>query len=326
MKKIIYLGIICLMFASCSKKDTTPDPVPIPAPPIPDTLTIGWTKSGTGFPATAAITDVYFTNSTTGYATSDKGIYKSTDGGLSWNVFNATATTPFNIGGLGNRYCFVGSDNRIHYTNDGTDFFSNTYLLTGSALTLGFRDCFVASPTVLYACSGRYIYKSTNGGVNFDSVYVFPSNGWTSLAMYFTSATNGWLNRSDALYKTTDGGLNWTPTIGLSGASGTGSVDFLNASVGVISDGMNVLKTIDGGATWTTIFSAPVFGYVDVEILSANDIYFSAANKIYKSVNGGASFTQVLSSGENGIVEIHFIDVNTGWACGRNGALYRYKQ
>ena len=136
--------------------------------------------------------------------------------------------------------------------------------------------------------------------------------------------TNGWLMRSDGLYKTTNGGTNWTPVAGVSGG-GTGSIDFLNASMGFVSDGLNVFKTTDGGANWVSVFSVSVYGYIDVDIISASEIYISAANKIFKSVNGGTSFTQVLSSGQNGIVEIHFIDANTGWACGKNGAVYRYK-
>jgi photosystem II stability/assembly factor-like uncharacterized protein len=316
------LAIFCLFFASCSKGSSTPDPVPPPPPPIPDTLTTGWSKTGTGIPAAAQVSDVYFTSGTGGFATTDQGIFKSTDGGINWSFFNAV-NNGINIGGFGNRYCFVGSDNRIHYTNDGTDFFSKTYLLANPASpTLGFRDCFVASPAVLYASSVRYIYKSTNGGVQFDSVYVFPDNT-TNYAIYFTSVTEGWLMRSDGLYKTTNGGTGWALVASM--GAGYGSIDFLNSSTGLFSDGMHVYKTTNGGANWSLIFSAPVQGYVDVEILSANDIYLSAANKIYKSVNGGTSFTQVLSSAANGIVEIHFTDSNTGWACGGNGAVYRYK-
>ena len=323
MKIIIQLSLICIIFASCSKSGTTPDPTPAPTPPIPDTLTTGWTKAGTGIPAAASVSDVYFTTAATGYTTTDMGIFKSTDGGINWSIFNAV-TTPFNIGALGNRYCFVGNDNRIHYTNDGTDFFSKTYFLADPATpALGFRDCYVASSTIVYACSGRYIYKSLNGGANFDSVYVFPSNSTYNYAIFFTSITNGWLMRSDGLYKTTNGGANWTSVAVL--GSGAGAIDFFNAATGLVSDDMHVYKTTDGGASWSMIFSVPVYGYIDVDMISASEIYLSAANKIYKSVDGGTSFTQVLSSGQNGIVEIHFIDANTGWACGKNGAVYRYK-
>lgn len=323
MKIIIRLSLICVIFASCSKSGT-PDPTPTPTPPIPDTLTTGWTKAGAGIPATAGVSDVYFTTATTGYATTGQGIFKSTDGGINWSIFN-TVNLPFNIGGLGNRYCFVGGDNRIHYTNDGTDFFSKSYFLADPATpALGFKDCFVASPTVVYACSGRYIYKSLDGAANFDSVYVFPT-GTYNYAIFFTSTTNGWLMRSDGLYKTTNSGANWTPVLGIGGASGSGSIDFLNASIGFVTDGKDVYKTTDGGANWVQIFSAATFGYIDVDVVTTSEVYLSANNKIYKSVNGGNSFTQVLSSGQNGIEEIHFIDSNNGWACGGNGAVYRYK-
>jgi len=324
MKIIIRLSLICVIFASCSKSGTTPDPTPTPTPPIPDTLTTGWTKAGTGIPATASVSDVYFTTAATGYTTTDKGIYKSIDGGINWSIFNIV-NTPFNIGALGNKYFFAGGDNRIHYTNDGTDFFSKSYFLAdASTPALGFRDCFVASTSIIYACSGRYIYKSVDGGVNFDSAFVFPANTY-NYAIFFTKITNGWLMRSDGLYKTINSGTNWTTVLGICVVSGNGSIDFLNASTGFVADGMNVYKTTDGGANRVQVFSAPVYGYIDVDIISASEVYLAATNKIYKSVNGGTSFTQVLSSGQNGIVEIHFTDSNTGWACGGNGAVYRYK-
>ena len=324
MKTIIQLCLICIIFASCSKGGST-DTTPAPTPPIPDTLTTGWTKTGNGIPAGAGVSDVFFTNPATGYATTTQGIYKSTDGGINWNIFNAV-NLPFNIGGLGNRYFFVGGDNRIHYTNDGTDFFSKSYFLADPATpALGFKDCFVASSSIIYACSGRYIYKSLDGGANFDSVYVFPTSTY-NYAIFFTSITNGWLMRSDGLYKTTNAGANWTAVLGIGGVSGNGSIDFLNATTGLVADGKDVYKTTDGGVNWSPVFSAPVYGYIDVDMITASDIYISATNRIYKSINGGSNFTQVLSSGQNGIEEIHFIDANTGWACGGNGAVYRYKQ
>src|SRR5688572_5530478 len=110
MKIIIQLSIACLFFASCSKSNpTTPDPAP--TPPIPDTLTVGWTKTGTGIASNAFIYDVFFTNSTTGFATSDQGIYKSTNGGINWSAFNPVNNI-YNMGGLGSRYCFAGADNK----------------------------------------------------------------------------------------------------------------------------------------------------------------------------------------------------------------------
>lgn len=271
------------------------------------------------------IYDIFFTTTTLGYVTTDQGIFKSTDGGITWGSFNFI-NTAYNIGGSGNRYCFVGTDNRIHNTNNGTDFFSNTYTLASAASTpLVFADCFFATPTLVYACSRRHIYKSSNGGASFDSVFTFPSNTF-SYALSFTGSTDGWVMCSTGLFKTTNGGLNWSLSSAFDGSAGTGSVEFLNTNIGVASDGKKVYKTIDGGVNWVEIFSLPTAEYIDVDLVTANEIYISTRKKIYKSLNGGSSFTQVLSSIQNGIFEIHFIDSNTGWASGSNGAVYRFKQ
>lgn len=324
MKNVIRFIFACLIFSSCKKDSPDSDNLPPSPLPIPDTLTTGWTKAGNGIPS-SNIYDIFFTTPMLGCVTTNQGIFKSTDGGITWASLNFI-NTPYNIGGSGNRYCFVGTDNRIHYTTNGTDFFSNTYTLANPNIqSLVFSDCFFANPTLVYACSGRYIYKSFNGGASFDSVYSFPV-GTLSFALSFTSSTDGWAMRSTGLFKTTDGGLNWSLSSVFDGSATTGSVEFLNTNIGVASDGKKVFKTVDSGINWIEIFSLPTAEYIDVDIITASEIYISTRKKIYKSLNGGSSFTQVLSSSQNGIFEIHFIDSNTGWACGSNGVVYRFKQ
>lgn len=312
-----------IIFSACSKKDNNPTPPPNSPTVIPDTLSVGWTKVTTGI--TSGITDVFFTNSSSGFLTSFGGIYKSIDGGINWALYQSN-NNAYNIGGLGNKFCFVGQDNTINYSTNGTNYYTQSYYIANpiNSQTLGFRDCFISSANIFYACSGRYIYKSINGGNTFDSVYVFPE-GSINNSIFFTNDTNGWLCRTIGLYKTIDGGINWTLNLNYNTSNLPGAVDFISANIGIVSAGGNVLKTMDGGVNWTTIYSSNFTGVIDVDMISATEMYISANSKIYKSIDGGVNFTQVLSSGQNGITEIHFIDANTGWACGANGAIYRYK-
>jgi photosystem II stability/assembly factor-like uncharacterized protein len=323
MKNLILASSLICFLASCSKSDSGTNPNPNPNPIIPDTLSTGWVKATNAAP-TLSTTD-FFTNANTGFVTSQSGIYKSADGGVNWTFFNAN-NNAFNIGGFGTKYCFVGSDNKLNYTTNTTDFFSPVYILANPGappVTLSFRDCFFSSQNIVYACSDRYIYKSANGGVSFDSIYVFPS-GNVSNSIFFVNDLTGWLIRSNGLYKTIDGGLNWTLNLPINPAL-TGAIDFISPTVGVFSDNTSAYKTIDGGANWTPIYTGFTNTFIDVDIISGNEIYISGGSKIYKTANGGTSWSQVLSSGQNGIIEIHFIDANTGWACGGNGAIYRYK-
>jgi photosystem II stability/assembly factor-like uncharacterized protein len=321
MRNLILVLLSILFLASCKKSDSGNNPDPNPIPIIPDTLSTGWTKA-TNSP-TSSTSDIFFTNSTTGFITTQTGIYKSVDGGVNWTFFNANNNT-YNIGGFGAKYCFVGNDNKISYTTNSTDFFSPIYNLANpNTSPLSFRDCHYPSQNIVYATSGRYIYKSNNGGANFDSIYVF-AEGNTSNAIFFVNDLTGWLLRTNGLYKTTDGGINWILNSSGTGTGG-GTIDFISPNIGIYSANNIVYKTIDGGASWTPIFNNFSNYFIDVDMISANEIYTCGGTKIYKSTDGGTSWNQVLSSGQNGVVEIHFIDSNTGWACGGNGAVYRYK-
>ncbi|HEV8081740.1 MAG TPA: hypothetical protein VGP55_00980, partial [Chitinophagaceae bacterium] len=100
MSRVVPFNILVLMMVltCCTKKEaiTSPPPsstdsipvkdsVPVITPPagVADTLTPGWTKvTITG----ARFLDIDFIDSVTGYAASDNGVYKSSDGGKTWSI------------------------------------------------------------------------------------------------------------------------------------------------------------------------------------------------------------------------------------------------
>lgn len=319
MKRILFLALAVGIICSCSKKGGDVSP---PAG-IPDTLSAGWSNVNRFVP-NGFNSDIFFTNSSTGFLTTNYGLFKSVDGGVTWAFLNAYNKS-YNIAGYGTKYCFIGGDNQVVNTIDGNSIKVTAYLLANTTIPpISFRDCFFSSQNIAYICSGRYIYKSTDGAAHFDSVYNF-NDANTSIAIFFTDDLNGWTIRNNGFYQTTDGGLSWTFKYPI--RVNQAMLDFVSASTGFVTVDNTLYKTTDGGNTFNMIASfTSNMNFMDVDMIDAATGYLSAGTRIYKTVDGGNTWSVVAISGQNGFNEIHFLNANTGWACSNNGAVYRFKQ
>jgi len=176
-------------------------------------------------------------------------IYKTTDGGTTWN------TTSNAVGGI---YYFVDAN--------------NGWMIGTSTDNIGEGNL-------------NNIYHTTDGGSNWVAQ---ASSIGTANALYFTDLLHGWVvGKTGLILKTTDGGANWTAitNAGLSSVLNSKCVFFLDANTGWIgthNDGENgqyVLATTDAGVSWTSQ-STPA----DHEILSLN--FWDATNGWFTSDYG----------------------------------------
>jgi photosystem II stability/assembly factor-like uncharacterized protein len=314
MKRLISaLLLLTILISSCKKEEDDA------MPPPTDLLTTGWTKQTVGA-GDATFVDVFFI-SNTGFAASDKGLYKSTDGGTNWSLASSIYFENIGMGSTSNAI-FVQFPDKLVYTNDAGATF-NTVAIADQ----GLKDVFFVNATTAYA-AGQAIWKTSNGGQNWTKLYDFGGNPMGYKALHFIDDQFGWVTREGGIYKTVNNGTTWQPVNTGSGydLSQGGYVFFLDINNGYMSDNQSISKTTNAGAAWSKLQQGLAHGYHDIHFINTATGYFADYSFIYKTTDAGVSWSKVVSLADRGISEVHFTDVNHGWACGGNGTLLKYVQ
>ncbi|MBI1780830.1 MAG: hypothetical protein HYR66_05615, partial [Sphingobacteriales bacterium] len=138
-----------LLLNACSKGSNDPKPAPSPK----DTLSSGWTK--TNLTDTAFLTDIVFFDNNIGYTVNRSNIYRSTNGGTTWNK--------------------VLQSNQI---------------LSNIAVP-GLNNALFLSPINIPSANSSKLFITTDGGNSFDSVVI---NDVNCSDVFFVSPTIGYLS------------------------------------------------------------------------------------------------------------------------------------
>lgn len=254
------------------------------------------------------------------------GVYKSTDGGLTWSSSNS---------GMGNRTVYEvlmdpnnpdvliasTSGSRIYKSIDGG--LSWSYTTTSSSMKdIAYKP---GDSNIIYA-SGTTVDVSTDGGNTFSQVTSgVPSNA-QRIALAVSADQPDWVyllagNGSGlvGVYRSTDSGVSFTtrttsPNIlGYDTNGGSGSqawydlviaADPTNANI-IYTGGINIWKSIDGGTTmnintyWVGSSGTIDGVHADQHVLEFspfnNDIYSGNDGGIYYSSNLGANWIDISS-------------------------------
>lgn len=233
------------------------------------------------------------------------GVFKSTDGGVTWNQ------TGLNPSNTPNRM----NDIYIHPTNSN----------------------------MLWVATTSGIYRTTNGGTNwtleqagdFDDIKIKPGDPSTLYAV-----------TSNTFYKSTDSGDNWSVAgTGLPGGSGRMVIDITPANANyvyvlAVNTGFafqGVYRSNDSGTSFTARTTSGVMpgctqGWYDLAFGASTtdpeEVYVGCLN-VWRSLNGGSSFTEINSwSNPSGATythaDIHLIrSYNGDIFVGSDGGIYR---
>lgn len=226
----------------------------------------------------------------TAWAVTDRGLYRSADGGLSWGAVALPADAVA---------ADASNDPHAH-----------------DAQTFWFRH-------------GAGYYLSTDGGAHWtwlqaeegaDSVYGLQVN---AAGLWLTQAIN-------RIHHSMDGGASWSQVFGTPAgqtADELGAVWFFDHHHGLAVGAEGWLfKTEDGGRAWTRILrmSQDTGAHPRLQFVSDTAGWMSGAWGISWTTNGGASWwTPASSGGLSDPLDFHFVDANHGWAISANQALFR---
>jgi photosystem II stability/assembly factor-like uncharacterized protein len=235
---------------------------------------------------TTAFASIDFVNANIGIAGTYAGkIYKSTNGGTTWNIVMSDANSKS-----------IRNVNAINI---------NKYYSFG---VVGIAE----DPLVLVSTNGgsNWIYKCR--WINLTHIY----------STFFINQNNGWIAGNyiwtGKVYRTTDSGETWVNQISAPDTY-LRSVFFINQYIGWAAGENQIFKTVNSGNSWQTINIGITVGLRSIYFV---DEYYGWAvgynNVIIKSTDGGLTWVRQ-NSPYIYPWSTYFLDRNIGWVLGQYG-------
>ena len=231
---------------------------------------------------------ISFADNLNGWITSDKSIYKTSNGGQSWDILyqgNEGRFYGLSTPSLTQLYVF-GNEN-LSKSSDGGITWTD---ITPEGIMQG------------YGISGFQFPDSITGYMVLNEKY----------------------GDDCKFLKTIDGGETWT-LVTMTEYGAIRSIDFCDPMNGIVSqmDG-NIFTTHDGGNTWTQVSNINA-DYVQM-INPQTALLAMAGTKVYVSHDGGSTFNTIYTNTESWpyVHTFCFLDETFGFAAGYSGMLQRF--
>jgi hypothetical protein len=226
-----------------------------------------WSASSSGLTASTVNSfAIDPSNPNTVYAGTNKGVFKSTDGGTTWNLTGTASPSTIPL-------------------------FTNVVIVEHE------------HPSIIYAATDFGIYKSTDGGTLFtvQNAGLDLSNMTPALAMDPTDATVLYAGTFSGPYKSVNVGHTWFPVMNGIGNEPVNEVviDPSNPSIVYLGTFDGMFKSTNGGANWVNVNSGPLLNFLPevsalaIDPLHPLTLYAAASNtidNIVKTTDGGATW------------------------------------
>jgi photosystem II stability/assembly factor-like uncharacterized protein len=241
-----------------------------------------------------AIKSFWMLTSHEGFATSYGGIYKTTDGGFTWQIPDSTAPASGTYIKFRNKdNGFAMGQGHLWRTIDG----GLHWMASASQIASGINSIEFIDANTLIAVAEGIIFRSTDNGVTWQAVVTGPSDAYDLYSVCFVNPNIGFtVGHRGRILRTTDAGLTWTqyaPTyIDMDAAH------FITDSIGFAAAWNNIYKTTDAGSSWsplslTTASNFDRFRYIHFFNKDTGLAMAETPVRIYKTYNGGTSWQEI---------------------------------
>jgi photosystem II stability/assembly factor-like uncharacterized protein len=242
-------------------------------------------------------------SSTVLYAGGEAALFKSVDGGASWQLLVEGPAAPvIAIGvdpvdtstvyaGLRRQGLLKSTDGGAHWTDAGQGLPDLPFGLSVSALAV--------RGGAVYAGTDLGVYRSVDGGASWHALNVGlpPSPVVLSLEIDPSQPATVYAGvDNNGLFRSTDGGIHWAPAGNFAFAAGDADVvEVSPVSSAIVYAGSphGVARSTDAGASWILSQDLGNVSALAVHPTLAGTLYAGSNSGVFKSTDGGATWVRM---------------------------------
>ncbi len=264
----------------------------------------------------------YFLNTSEGFVISNFGVYKTIDGGTSWDYYSPGGVPIHSIYFTSHDTGFITGNNGSLYRSSD---FGQTWFYTNTGTNEDLFDiCFSSQSVGLCVGSTGKIIKTTNQGSAWTTLNSGTVNNLRSVC-FSNDSTPFITGDSGTILKSINTGQTWT-NISSATILNLSSITFINQNFGFVAgDSGIIMKTNNGGLSWTRQASGTSNNLTSILFTDSLIGYaFGVYGTMLKTMNGGNTWNLLSTSVTVAkLNNVNFPDENTGYAVGYNGTIIK---
>ncbi|MDP4267364.1 MAG: PKD domain-containing protein [Bacteroidota bacterium] len=268
---------------------------------------------------TDEIKHLFFTDSIHGYAISANNVFKTNDGGINWTIQNLFPSILSSIYFIDGLNGFITADKGKIFKTSDA---GKTWVSINTPATDNLNDIsFADKVTGCIVGNNGVILRTTNAGQSWTSNPADTSKAaFTNI--HFINSTNGFAASVLCFYSTTDGGKTWKKVSNRTYELNPYFLD--NSTAYAVSYNGIIYKTTNGAVSWLIITGQNIFNINRIFFSDLNNGYaVGAGGNILSTANAGKTWTPVTSGNTNEFKSVYFPTVTTGYIAGANGTILK---